>query len=269
MTPPSRARRRLASQIGASSAACVLSQSRRAEFIRDCQRGPVARKASRMSASYRTVAGFLVGAFCGPRTPSFSRKLGGSASPAGLKSFASAAVNSLTSPASLVNRERFAIAFRLSLVSFAETDHPDSGLSLCETHYVQPLVQVAECDISDFPVRAAIVDRNEGRREVKLSGSVEGKSAFSDIPSAFIVVVSNVHYANCTYKKDGNQGFLYVRSDGRTFEPDRRAACEGLPVLNTPSFLASLRALTTLPHWTSFVCSWFASDARSNSGGGA
>ena len=109
--------------------------------MRDCQPSPVARNRATTSGDNRIVMRSLVGAFCGPRTPTFRRTELGSASQAGRNDFISADEISRTSPFESMSDLRFGISLNLASIGFTKTDDPNAVFGFGEAQDMKPIAQ--------------------------------------------------------------------------------------------------------------------------------
>lgn len=145
--------------------------------MRDCQPAPVARRVLTTSADKRIVIRSLVGATCGPRTPSFLRSDVGSASAAGLNFSRSATRSSRTSAERSISFLELGMTSCLTVVGLPQTDDTDPVFSLGEAHHMQTTFDGTQGNIPGLTVVLPLhaqrrpVERPPARRNVRGSGS--------------------------------------------------------------------------------------------------
>jgi hypothetical protein len=110
----------------------------------------------------------LVGAFCGPRTPTFRRTELGSTSRADRNAFKSVDEISRTSPFELVSGLRLGISFYLASIGFAKTDDANTVLDLDKAQNMKSVVQHSQGDVARLAVIASIIDGIQGVFEIKV-----------------------------------------------------------------------------------------------------
>jgi hypothetical protein len=141
----------------------------------------------------------LVGAFCGPRTPTLRLTDAGSASRAARNPFRSVEESSRTSPFESVNDLRFFITSNLSSVGFTEADDTNAVVSLDKAQNMESVAEHSQGDVAHLAVIASIIDGIQGILEIKVCGGQERKSADADIPFVFSWIERDTRGLNCTY----------------------------------------------------------------------
>lgn len=156
----------------------------RVSLIRDCQPGPVARKASTISGAKRMESCNFFGAFCGPRFSRVFRNPEGSPEK-GTAWPKSAAVNSRTSPRALVSGLLRFIASHFSGVGFAKTDYPNAASNSRIAQHMQPCIQVSDGDVARFTIVVTPVNEGQGGFEFKFPRALKRQIACTDVARIF------------------------------------------------------------------------------------
>ena len=167
--------------------------------MRDCKPSPVARKRATTSGDNLMVMRSLVGAFCGPRTPTLRLTDAGSASRAARNPFRSLEESSRTSPFESVNDLRFLITSNLSSVGFTKANDTNAIVSLDKAQNMKAIAQHSQSDVARLAVIAPIIDGIQGILEIKVCGRQKRKTADADIPFVFSWIERDTHGLNCTY----------------------------------------------------------------------
>jgi hypothetical protein len=141
----------------------------------------------------------LVGATCGPRIPTFFRRLSGRTSWAGLNFFMSAARISLTSPLLSTSFFVLGISSHLSVIRLSQTDHAYAIVGLGEAHDVDARIERTDGDIAYFAVVVPAVDVDERLIENESRGCFKGELTLADIPFVLAWVEVDEHKSECTY----------------------------------------------------------------------
>ncbi len=112
----------------------------------------------------------LVGAFCGPRMPTFLRRDAGSASRAGRKPLRSVEVISRTSPRASTRALDFGIAAYLARIGLRKADHPDSITRFREAQNMQTFVEQPERHIARFALVSPFVNIDQRTFKIEVRG---------------------------------------------------------------------------------------------------
>lgn len=177
------------------------NQSCRAASIRDCQPSPVARKRASTSGDKRIVMRSLVGAFCGPRTPTLGRTDAGSASRAVRNLFKSAEEISRTSPFESISDLRFGISAYLASIGFAKADDANAAFSFHKAQDMKSVAEHSQGNVARFTVLSSVIDGIQSVFEIEIRSRVEWQTANAGIPFVFSGIERDTHTVNCTYNK--------------------------------------------------------------------
>ncbi|CDQ09407.1 protein of unknown function [Acidithiobacillus ferrivorans] len=98
-----------------------------------------------------------------------------------------------------INGFWLAISIRLSRICLAETDDPNSRLGLGKAQHMQPVIQVAQRDVTHFAICLSGVWKHQRSIEINFCCPLKRKMALSDISLVLDRVKVDFHALECMH----------------------------------------------------------------------